>query len=59
MEQMISVSCTVIFPVGDRKIIGEERPRLMETRLSLAKIFGANRLERIESGHFYSTLNIP
>ncbi|GAH67998.1 unnamed protein product, partial [marine sediment metagenome] len=59
MEQMMSGSCTVIFPVGDRTIIGEERPRLMETGLSLAKIFGANRLERIKNGHFYSTVNIP
>lgn len=59
VEQMIQGSCTVIFIVENEHIIGEERPLLIEGRLSLAKIFGADRLERISKGHFYSTPNIP
>ena len=59
IEQMIQGSCIVIFTVENEHIIGEERPLLIEARLSLAKIFGADRLERISKGHFYSTPNIP
>ena len=59
VEQMIQGSCIVIFAVGDEQIVGEERPFLVESRLSLSKIFGADRLERISKGHFYSTPNIP
>jgi len=59
VEQMIQGSCIIIFTVEDGHIIGEERPILTEARLSLAKIFGADRIERISKGHFYSTPNIP
>lgn len=59
VEQMIQGSCLVIFIVENEHIVGEERPILIEARLSLAKIFGADRLERISDGHFYSTPNIP
>lgn len=59
VEQMIQGSCIVIFAVEDDKIVGEERPFLLESKLNLSKIFGADRLERISKGHFYSTPNIP
>lgn len=40
VEQMMQGSCTVIFIVENEHIVGEERPILTETKLSLAKIFG-------------------
>jgi len=56
-EEMIKEGCIVIFTVED--IVGEEKAYLTESKLNLAKIFGADRLERISKGHFYSTPNIP
>lgn len=59
VEHMMHTSSTIIFVVNDDSIIGEERPILMDAGLSLARIFGADRLVRISKGHFYSTSNIP
>lgn len=59
VEQMIQGSCTAIFVVENEHIMGEDMPLLIGAKLSLAKIFGADRLERISKGHFYSTPNIP
>lgn len=59
VEHMMQASCTIIFVVDDDSIIGEIRPILKDADLSLAKIFGADRIERISKGHFYSTPNIP
>jgi hypothetical protein len=59
VEYMIHRSCTIIFVVNDGSIIGEERPILAPAGLNLAKIFGADRLERVSEGHLYSTFNVP